>query len=84
MFKENFRILDGTVNMTLSCEVNNDVWVLLLKQFVNSLTVSDAFLNKTEIRVVHNRCQSRKITCIGKAVQTDDAVIRVFFLTCEK
>ena len=54
--------------MTLSSEVNNDVWVLLLKQLVDSLTVSDAFLNKTEIRVVHNRCQSGKVSSVGQAV----------------
>ena len=54
--------------MALSCEVNNDVWMLLLEQLVNSLTVGDAFLNKTEIRVVHNRCQSRKVSSVGQAV----------------
>ena len=77
--QENLRVLDGTVNVALSREVYNHIRMFFLKKLVNCFTVCDALFYKTEVWVVHNRCQSRKITCIGKAVQTDDAVVRVFF-----
>ena len=60
-------------------QVYNHVRMFFLKKLVNCFTVCDALFYKTEIRVIHNRCQSRKITCIGKAVQTADAVVRVLF-----
>ena len=77
--KEHFRIFDRTVYMALSCKVNNHIRMFFLKKLVNCFTVCDAFLYKTEVRVVHNRCKSGKVSCIGKTVQTDDTIVRVFF-----
>ena len=77
--KENFRVLDGTVYVALGCEVYNHIRVFFLKKFVNCFAVGDAFFYETEIWVVHDRCKSGKVSCIGQTVQTDDAVIRVFF-----
>ena len=70
---------DGAVNVTLCSEVYNHIRVFFLKKFVNCLAVGDAFFYETEIWVVHDRRKSGKVSCIGQTVQTDDAVIRVFF-----
>ena len=77
--QENLRVLDGAVYMALCCEVYNHIRMLLLEELVDCFAVSDAFFYKTEIRIVHDRCQGREIAGIGQAVQTDDPVIRVFF-----
>ena len=77
--KENFRVFDGAVNVTLCCEVYNHIRVFFFKEFVNCFAICDAFFYETEIWVVHDRCKSGKVSCIGQTVQTDDAVIRVFF-----
>ena len=77
--KENFRVFDGAVNVTLCCEVYNHIRVFFFKKSVNCFAVCDAFFYETEIWVVHDRCKSGKVSCVGQTVQTDDAVIRVFF-----
>ena len=82
--KENFRVFDRTVYVAFSCKVHDHVRMLFFKEFVNGFTVCDAFFYKTEIRIIHYRCESGKIACISQAVQADDPVIRVFVLTCEK
>ena len=76
--KENLRIFDGTVYMAFCSEVDHDIRMLFLKETVYCFTVCDAFLHKTEIRIVHDRGKSGKITRIGQAVQADDPVVRVF------
>ena len=63
--------------MALSCEVYHDVRMLLLEKLVNSVTVCDAFLYKAEVRFVHDRCKSGKVSGIGQAVQAYDTVIRM-------
>ena len=77
--KEYFRVLDGTVYVAFCCEVYNHVGMFFFEELVNCLTVCDAFFHETEIRVVHNRSKSRKVSCVCQAVQTDDTIIRVFF-----
>src|SRR5699024_8429811 len=39
--------------------------------------VSNAFFYKTEIRIVHNRGKSRKVSCISQTVKTDDPIVRI-------
>ena len=51
--------------------------MLFFEEFVNCLTVCDAFLYEAEIRFVHNRCKSGKISCISQAVQAYDAIVRM-------
>ena len=75
--KEYLRVFDGTVYVALSCEVYHDVRMLLLEKLVNSVTVCDAFLYKAEVRFVHDRCKSGKVSGIGQAVQAYDTVIRM-------
>lgn len=75
--QEHFRILDRTVYVTFCCKVHYHIRLLFLKQFVYCLTVCNACLYKTEIRVIHYRLQCRQITSICQAVQAYDSIIRV-------
>ncbi len=70
-------IFDGTVHMAFRREIYDHIRMLLLKEPVDSLPVCDALLHKTEISVIHDRCQSGEIACIGQAVQADDPVVRI-------
>ena len=77
-FEEYLRIFDGTIYMAFCRKIDHHVRVFLLKKSIDSFPVCDAFLNKTEIWIVHDRGKGRKIAGIGKAVQADDPVVRVF------
>ena len=63
--------------MRLRCKVDNDIWLLLLKELVHALTVADIELHKSEIRVVHYRSKCAEIACISELVQAYDSVVRV-------
>ena len=63
--------------MALSCEVYHDVRMLFLEKLVNSVTVCDALLYKAEVRFVHNRCKSGKVSCVSQAVQAYDTIVRM-------
>ena len=70
-------ILDGAVDMTLRRKVDDDIRVLLLKQPINTRTVADIELEKTELRILHHAFERREIARIGQLVQTDDPVLRM-------
>ena len=70
--QENLRVFDRTVYMAFCCKVYNHIRMLFFKKFVYSFSICNAFFYKTEIWIVHYRCMSGKITCVGQAVQTDD------------
>lgn len=76
--QEDARVLDGAVYVALRREIDNDVWVLLLKEAVDGLAVADVRLDKAEIRVIHHRCKRGEVARVGQLVQTDNAVVRVF------
>ena len=65
--------------MTLSSKVYHHIRMLFFDQTVNGFTVRDAFFYKTEIGMIHHRCQCGEVSCVGQTIQTDNAVIRVFF-----
>ena len=51
---------------------------IFFKEFVNSFSVTDVSFYKTEVRVVHYRCQCGKVACICQLVKTYNAVVRIF------
>ena len=63
--------------MTLRRKVDDDIRVLLLKQPMNTRTVADIELDKTELRILHHAFERREIARIGQLVQTDDPVLRM-------
>ena len=75
--EEDARIFDRTVNMRFCRKVDHDVRMFFFKQLIHSLAVADISLHKTEIRIIHNRCQRGQIACVGQFIQTDDSVIRI-------
>ena len=66
--KENAWVFDGTVNMRFCRKVDHHVRMFFFKQLVDSFAITDIGLYKTEIRVIHNRCQRGQITCIGQLI----------------
>lgn len=75
--QEDGGVFNGAVNMALSGKVHHDVGLLLLKELIDSSPVGDGGLDKAEVGVVHDAGQGLQIACVGQAVQTDDAVLRM-------
>ena len=75
--KEDLRILNGTVNVRLSCKVNYNIWVLIFKDLIDGFSVCDVRLIELEVRIFHGICQSGHIACISKTVNADDLVVRI-------
>ena len=75
--QEDPRILNGTVYVALCRKVYHHIRMLFLEKFIYRFPVRDAFLYKAEIRIVHNGSQCGKISRIGQAVQTNDAIVRI-------
>ena len=73
--KEYSWVLDRTVNVALSREVNHDIGVLLLKYLVYRFSVGNINLAETEVRIIHNRSKGFKVSCISEAVKAYDSVI---------
>ena len=65
--------------MAFCGKVHHNVRMLFFKQLIYSFAVADIGLHKAEIRVIHDRRQRRQVACVGQLIETDNAVIRVFF-----
>ena len=76
--EDHCRAIDLIIHNGRVGEVYNHVRMFFFEEFVNCFTVCDAFFHETEIRVVHNRSKSGKVSCVCQAVQTDDTIVRVF------
>ena len=75
--EEYLRVLDGAVHMALRREVDHHVGVLLLKELVDGLPVTDVGFTEAEIGVLHGLFQGGQIARIGQAVHTHHPVFRV-------
>ena len=64
--------------MALRGKVDDDVRLLLGKQPENKVPVCNVSLDKLVVRPVLNGFQGFQIACVGKGIQIDDGVIRVF------
>ena len=51
--KEDRRILDASVNVALSSEVDDHVGMLFFKELIDAFPVADVELYESEVRVVH-------------------------------
>ena len=76
--QENGRVLNRAVNMALRCKVDNDFWLLLLKNAVNRFAVSNIRLDKLEMRIVHHRRKRLHVACVGQCVHAQNIVLRMF------
>ena len=77
--QENGRVLNRAVNMALRCKVDNDLRLLLLKNIVNCLAVSNIRLDELEMRIAHHRRKRLHVTCVRQHVHTQNIVLRVLF-----
>ena len=76
-FQENRRILNRPVDMRFRRKIDDYIRMLLFKQPINCIAVADISLDKTEIILVHNRCQRRQIPGIRQLIQTNNPFLRV-------
>ena len=73
--EEDLRVLDGTVYVRLGSKVNYYIRLLLFEKLINSFLIADVCLNESEIRIIHNRLECRKVTCICELIKADDPVV---------
>ena len=73
------RILDGAVDVALRREVDDDVGMLLLEEFVDRLAIADVRLHEAEVGVIHHAPERGQIARIGELIQTHDAIIGILF-----
>lgn len=71
-------ILDRTVHMALSREMDDAVDMLFLHQFVNTVEIADIHLYETVIRFILDVLQVGQVASVSKLIEVDDPVIRVF------
>ena len=65
--------------MAFRCKVDNDLRLLLLKNIVNCLAVSNIRLDELEMRIAHHRRKRLHVTCVRQRVHTQNIVLRVLF-----
>ena len=63
--------------MTFGGEVHHHVGMLLLKQVVDGLAVTDVRLHETEVGLVHDTLQRGQVSGIGQLVHADNTILRV-------
>lgn len=73
--QEDARILNGTIDVALGREVDDDIGVLLFKETQYPLSVADIQLDEPEIGFLHDARKRRKIARISEFIEADDAVI---------
>ena len=76
-FQENRRILNRPIDMRFRRKIDDHIRMLLFKQPIHRVAVTDISLDKTEIILLHNRCQRRQIPSIRQLIQTNHPVLRV-------
>ena len=74
---ENLRIGNGTVHMAFRGKVHHVINVVLVKQALDRLFVTDIRLNKDIIRVAFHALQVFQIAGIGQLVHVDDLNVAV-------
>ena len=68
---ENFRVLDGAVNMALSGKVDDVIEIVLCKQALDQLLVADVALHKDMAGVALNVLQVLEVAGVGQLVKVD-------------
>ncbi len=71
-------ILDTTVHMTLCCQMDDTVHLLVLHQLVERIEITNVHLHKLVVGLVLDILEISQIPRIRQLVKVDDVVIRVF------
>ena len=75
---ESERILDRTVYMAFCCKVDDSIDLLILHKLIECLEVADIHLHELIVRLVLDVLEVCEVTCVGKLVEVDDIVFRIF------
>ena len=70
-------VFDGTIHVTLCCEVNNAVNLLVLHEFVEGIEVADVHLYELIVGLVFYVFQVGEVAGIGQLIEVDDVVLWV-------
>ena len=76
--EENAGVFNAPVHMALCREIDYDIGLLFLKETIDTLPVADVKLTEAEVGSFHHRGQCAKIPSIGKFVNANDPIVRVF------
>ena len=76
--REGERVLDGPVHMGLRREMDHAVHMFILHEGQDALEVADVHLDEPVVGPVLDVLEVREIARVGKLVQVDDPVVRVF------
>jgi hypothetical protein len=64
--------------MTLGCEMDDAVHVLILNELEHVLEVADVHADKLVVRLVFNVLQVGKVASVGEFVEVDDLILGIF------
>ena len=64
--------------MGLCREIDDHIRFFFLKKFVYARSIADIQFDKTEIWLLHHRCERGQISRIGQGIQTNNAILRMF------
>ena len=64
--------------MRLGCKVDDAVDLLVLHQLIEGIEVADVHLDELVVRLVLHILEVGKVTSVGKLVNVDNLVIRIF------
>ena len=70
-------VFDAAIHMTLCCEVDDAVDLLVLHQFVEGIEVADVHLHELIVGLVLDVLQVREVACVGQLVEVNDLVLGV-------
>ena len=75
---ENFRVLDGAVNVALRGKVDDVIEIVLCKQALDQLLVADVALHEDVAGVALNVLQVLEVAGVGQLVEVDQQDLGVF------
>ena len=70
--------------MAFCCEINKIINVILCKETVNKLTITDVTLHKEAAFVVNVVLNCPEITCISQCIEDDNLDVLVLILTVKE
>ena len=76
-FKKHAWVQYRTVHMAFRRKIDHHVKLLMRKQVKNSLSVCYIAFDKTKVLILQRTLECPHISCIGKAVQTDNLIVWV-------
>ena len=70
-------ILNGTIDMRLCCKMNDTIYLLGLHKLIKSIEITDVHLDKLIVGLVFQILEVSQVTCIGKLIKVDNAVMGI-------